>query len=88
MGAGGSEIAKAAADVEKAPDLKGARDAFAALSDAVITAARAEGWKDVSDLKLAWCPMMKRSWLQTDEKIQNPYYGKTMPGCGEFKKLQ
>ena len=30
--------------------------------------------------------MVKRSWLQKDEKIRNPYYGSTMLECGEFKK--
>ena len=88
MGQGGADIGRAAADVEKAPDLKAARDAFAVLSDAVIAAAKAEGWKDVSDLTLAWCPMVKHSWLQKGEKIQNPYYGKAMPGCGEIRKPQ
>ena len=45
------------------------------MSDAVIAAAKAEGWKDLSGVKLAYCPMVKRSWLQKDEKISNPYYG-------------
>lgn len=88
MGAPGADIVKAAGAVEKSTDLKTARDSFATLSDAVIAAAKAEGWKDVGDLKLAWCPMVKRSWLQKDEKIQNPYFGKSMPTCGEFKKTQ
>ena len=56
------------------------------LSDAVIAAAKAEGWKDLGDTKLAFCPMVKRSWLQKDEKIRNPYFGSTMLECGEFKK--
>ena len=45
------------------------------LSDAVVAAAKAEGWKDLGDVKLAYCPMVKQSWLQKDEKIRNPYYG-------------
>jgi predicted RNA methylase len=88
MGTSGNAIAKAAAGVERAADLSAAREAFGALSDAVIAAARAEEWKDVKDVKIAFCPMVKRSWLQKDEKIQNPYFGTQMSTCGEFKKAR
>ena len=78
LGEAGAGMAKAARTVGNAPDLKAARDAFGGLSDAVIAAAKAEGWKDLSDVKLAYCPMVQRSWLQKDEKISNPYYGSAM----------
>jgi hypothetical protein len=86
MGESGAAIAKAAKAVGDAADVKIAREAFGALSDAVIAAAKAEGWKDLGDAKLAFCPMAKRSWIQKDEKIRNPYYGTSMLECGEFKK--
>ena len=86
MGEAGAPMAKAAKVVAAAPDLKAAREAFGPLSDAVVSAAKAEGWKDLGDVKLAYCPMVKRSWLQKDEKINNPYYGTAMATCGEFKK--
>jgi hypothetical protein len=86
LGEAGAGMVKAARTVGNAPDLKAARDAFGGLSDAVIAAAKAEGWKDLSDVKLAYCPMVQRSWLQKDEKISNPYYGSAMLTCGEFKK--
>ena len=86
MGAVGEPIAKAANALAEAADLKAARDAFAALSDAVIAAGNAEDWKDVGEVKLAYCPMAKRSWLQKDQaQIRNPYYGSQMLTCGEFK---
>jgi uncharacterized protein DUF3347 len=88
MGEPGSATATAAADVEKAPDLKAAREAFAPLSEAVVAAAKKDGWTDVSGLKLAYCPMVKRSWLQSQDTLQNPYLGKTMLNCGEFRKMQ
>ena len=88
MGQVGAPLATAAANVEKAADLKSAREAFGALSDAVIAAAKADGWTDVSGLKLAYCPMVKRSWLQAENTLQNPYYGRAMAGCGEFRKMQ
>jgi hypothetical protein len=86
LGEAGAGMAKAARTVGNAPDLKAARDGFGGLSDAVIAAAKAEGWKDLSDVKLAYCPMVRRSWLQKGEKISNPYYGSAMLTCGEFKK--
>ena len=86
LGEAGAAMAKAAKVVGEATDLKAARDAFGALSDAVVAAAKAEGWKDLGDVKLAYCPMARRSWLQKDEKIRNPYYGSAMLECGEFKK--
>jgi hypothetical protein len=52
------------------------------LSDAVIAAAKADGWKDLDGLELAYCPMVKRSWLQKGTEIRNPYYGSAMLGCG------
>jgi hypothetical protein len=86
LGESGAAMAKAAKTVGDAKDVKTARDAFGVLSDAVLAAAKAEGWKDLGDVKLAYCPMAGRSWLQKDQKIRNPYYGSTMLECGEFKK--
>ena len=75
MGTEGAAIVKAAKAMEDAADLKTAREAFGALSDAVIAAGTAEGWKDIPDLRVAYCPMVKKSWLQKDDVIKNPYYG-------------
>jgi hypothetical protein len=88
MGAPGAAVAKAAADVEKAGDIKAIREAFGPLSEAVVAAAKADGWTDVSGLKLVYCPMVKQHWLQKGDAIQNPYYGQGMAGCGVFKAMQ
>ena len=34
----------------------------------MIAAARAEGWAQLPDVKVAYCPMVNRSWLQTGDK--------------------
>jgi hypothetical protein len=86
MGTKGAAIAKAATAVQTAADIKAARMAFGELSDAVIAAANAEGWKDLPDTKVAFCPMANKSWLQKDAKIRNPYLGSAMLTCGEIKK--
>jgi hypothetical protein len=87
LGKDGEAIARAATAVEAAADIERARDAFGPLSDAVIGQVRAEGATGFSDLRLAYCPMVKRSWLQREAQIRNPYYGAAMLGCGEFKPL-
>ena len=86
MGEPAAAILNAANLVEGAVDLKAAREAFGQLSDAVIAAAKADRWKDLDDIKLVYCPMAKRYWLQKDEKIRNPYYGSSMLECGEFRE--
>ncbi len=86
LGKGGAAMAKAARTVADARDLKAARDAFGVLSDAVVAAAKAEGFKDIGEVKLAFCPMANRQWLQKEDSIRNPYYGSAMPDCGMFKQ--
>jgi hypothetical protein len=86
MGPSGAAMAKAAKAVGSAADIQAAREAFGPLSDAVIAAARAEGFKDAGGVKVAFCPMVKKSWLQKEDQIKNPYYGSAMLTCGEFKK--
>jgi len=87
MGANGAAIGKAATAVASAADLKTTRQAFGPLSDAVIAAVSASGpaTKKELGLKLAFCPMVNRSWLQKEDKIRNPYYGSTMLVCGEMR---
>lgn len=85
MGERGAAMARAAKAVEDAGDLKTARDAFGPLSEAVIAAAQAEGMQDLG-VRQAFCPMVKRPWLQKEDKIRNPYYGSSMLECGEIKK--
>ncbi len=80
--ADGAAIAHAARALKDAKDVKDARDRFSALSDAVIAQAKAEGWKDLSDVKLGYCPMLKRSWLQKEDNVRNPY---GMLTCGVLK---
>jgi hypothetical protein len=36
-------------------------------------------------VRQAWCPMAMKPWVQRGSMIANPYYGKEMPTCGEFK---
>jgi len=87
MGTSGAAIAKAAASVAAAGDVKATRQAFGPLSDAVIGAAASDpALSKELRLKVAFCPMVNRSWLQKEDKVRNPYYGSTMLECGEIKQ--
>lgn len=88
MGAGGEAIVKAAKAMESAGNLKAARAALGPLSDAVIAAAEADDWKDLAGVKIGFCPMVNKSWIQKDGKVNNPYYGSEMLTCGELKDVK
>ncbi len=82
LGAPGEKLATIANAMAGAADIKAARIVFGDLSDAVISMAGASAGKDV---RRAYCPMVKKFWLQKGELIANPYYGSMMLRCGEFK---
>jgi hypothetical protein len=83
LGKDGADLAKAATAFAGAKDLAQARDAFGPLSDALIARVKADGNKSLaSDLRVGFCPMNRKSWLQREETARNPYYGTTMLTCG------
>lgn len=82
MGPAGQKTAEVAERMATAADLKAARAVFGDLSDAVIELVG----ESVGDVKKAYCPMVKKFWLQKGDQIANPYYGSSMLRCGEFKK--
>lgn len=68
-------------DIAKSQSLDDARISLAQLSKkAERIAATQPGYFIVH------CPMAKKDWVQTSDKISNPYLGKEMLGCGEIKK--
>ena len=69
---------------ERAADLASARAAFGALSDAMLAAGKNADGGFGDNVKIAYCPMAKKYWLQKGEAIRNPYYGKAMSDCGRL----
>lgn len=63
---------------------------FETLSNAMITAAKANPASFDSELIIMHCPMVYgdrgADWLQTSEPLQNPYFGAMMLKCGEVKE--
>ena len=86
LGKDGAELAKASTAFAAAANLEAARTAFGPLSDAVIARVKADGSADLAaGLKVGFCPMARKSWLQREEQVRNPYYGARMLTCGELK---
>jgi hypothetical protein len=74
LGPSGSELAQS-------ESLDQARAAFDKVSgEAAKLAAGQSGYY------VMHCPMKNKDWVQTNDKVANPYGGKEMVGCGEVKK--
>ena len=74
------EMIAAAGALAAAGSLQAARDAFYELSKPLVR--WRQGVPESERPAVAYCPMHKRSWLQPDGEIGNPYGG--MPRCGEI----
>ena len=74
------EIAQEAAILAETESLEQARAAFYQLSMLMV---RYHSKTPVDGVVVAFCPMKKRSWLQPEGEIGNPYSGQAMPRCGE-----
>ncbi len=84
LGPTAGPIGAAAAGFERTADLNSARAAMGSVSDAILTFMKALTPKMDSDVKVAYCPMAQKHWLQKGDRIQNPFYGKAMLECGRF----
>ena len=84
-GPAGQPVVAAARAFERVTDLASARAAFGTLSDAMLSTAKRAGRPLEAGVKVAYCPMARKYWLQTGETLDNPYYGATMRTCGRFE---
>lgn len=74
------ELVTAAETLAGAETLDEVRDAFYALSKPMVRFRKATtGERPL----VAYCPMARRSWLQPEGELENPYYGQSMLRCGE-----
>jgi hypothetical protein len=86
LGQDAEPLASSAKKLEAAKDIAAARTAFGDVSAALVTYAEKTKSELGADLKVAYCPMVNKPWLQKDKEIKNPYYGASMLSCGSFKK--
>lgn len=82
-----TDLAAAAAKLAGAGDLVAARAAFGDVSKDVVALLVADPALQTGRF-LFLCPMTKgyQKWVQTTVKVENPFFGKEMPDCGEQLK--
>jgi hypothetical protein len=85
LGKDAEKIVAGAKKLGEAKDLAAARTAFGDLSQAIADYAQKTKSGFGRDVKMAYCPMADKPWLQKDKDIKNPYYGSAMLTCGSFK---
>ena len=84
LGPDAGAIRLAATAIDRPLAIAAVRTAFGTLGDAIIAYAK-DSHADLGDgVKVAYCPMVRKYWLQRGETIQNPYYGQAMSDCGRF----
>jgi len=81
----GAALQLAAASEAAPPDIKDVRDKFGMLSEAIDTYMTGLHLTPPEGVKVAYCPMVNKPWMQQGETLANPYYGKEMPTCGSFR---
>jgi len=87
LGAPAFKIDTAAAQLASADDLDTAREKFGILSDAIVTYMTGNKLNGGDGVKVAYCPMKQKPWMQKGDAIANPYYGdkSDMATCGSFR---
>ncbi|MCI0614740.1 DUF3347 domain-containing protein [bacterium] len=75
------ELLPAIDNLSSSKDLETARKSYEQLSSKLNTVKKDLGIQADE----YYCPMVKKTWLQKESKIVNPYVGKDMASCGEKK---
>ena len=78
-------IDTAAAQLTGAADLEDARAKFGVLSEAIDNYMTNQHLTPPEGVRVAFCPMVQKPWLQQDGGLRNPYYGSQMLTCGSFR---
>lgn len=83
------DLKESAAKLAQAKDLTSMREQFDSFSQQLYQVEQAS---DLTDQTLYWqhCSMAMNgqgaNWLSLEEKVQNPYMGQRMPGCGSVQE--
>jgi hypothetical protein len=85
LGAPAMKIDTAAVQLASAGDLEDARAKFGELSSAIDGYMTGLHLTVPEGVRVAFCPMAQKPWMQKGDILANPYYGKAMPLCGEFR---
>jgi hypothetical protein len=85
LGALAFKIDTAAVQLTAAGDLPDARAKFGVLSDAIDSYITNQHLTRPEGVRVAFCPMVQKPWLQKGGDLRNPYYGSQMLTCGSFR---
>ena len=85
LGAPAMKIDMAAIQLASFAELEDARVKFGVLSEAIDTYMTGLHLTPPEGVKVAYCPMARKPWMQQAETIANPYYGTQMLTCGSFR---
>jgi hypothetical protein len=85
LGPSARAIDAAAVQLASAKDVGEARQHFGTLSEAIDSYMANQHLVPPAGVRVAFCPMAMRPWLQRDGAIRNPYYGSQMLTCGSFR---
>ena len=85
LGAPAMKIDTAAVQLASAAELEDARGKFATLSEAIVTYVDGLHLTLPEGVRVVTCPMLHKPWLQEGDDVSNPYYGKSMLTCGDFR---
>jgi len=82
---------KALGAIKEGVQIDAARQAFEQLSNELIAVVRQFGIPENQALYRLHCPMAFNNkgadWLQRDQDTRNPYFGASMPKCGEVAEI-
>lgn len=85
LGAPAMKIDTAAVQLASATEVEDARTKFATLSDAIVAYVDGFHLTLPEGVRVATCPMLHKPWLQEGADVSNPYFGKSMLTCGDFR---
>jgi hypothetical protein len=85
LGAAAFRIDTAAVELTGAADLQDARAKFGVLSEVIDAYMSNQHLTSPEGVRVAFCPMVLKPWLQKDGDLRNPYYGSQMLTCGSFR---
>ena len=85
LGAPAMKIDTAAVQLASATEIEDARTKFATLSEAIVAYVDGFHLTLPEGVRVATCSMLHKPWLQEGADVSNPYYGKSMLTCGDFR---
>lgn len=85
LGSPALKIDMAAIQLAATTQIADMHDRFGALSEALVAYMDGLQLAAPEGVRVAFCPMKMKPWLQEGSTLTNPYYGSSMSTCGSFR---